>query len=221
MKNENYINIQGWMINDLKLSGNKLIIYAIIYGFSQDGKSEFTGSLNYLSKSINSTKPTVIKILKELVESGLLWKRVEVVNNINFNAYSVNLEGSKETLPLVKKLNGGGKEILLGGSKETLPNNTIINNTSNNNNNKGFSFSNSLESTGANLNLIADWLKVRKTKKATNSQTAFKLFLNQVEKSDLGINEVLIKCIENDWKSFNASWISKKLDKKVGFTKNR
>ena len=37
-----YITIQGWMRTDLKLSGNELIVYAIIYGFSQNKQGEFT-----------------------------------------------------------------------------------------------------------------------------------------------------------------------------------
>ena len=36
VKNENYLVIQGWMITELKLKGNELLIYAIIYGFSQN-----------------------------------------------------------------------------------------------------------------------------------------------------------------------------------------
>lgn len=35
VKNENYLVIQGWMITELKLKGNELLIYAIIYGFSR------------------------------------------------------------------------------------------------------------------------------------------------------------------------------------------
>lgn len=45
----NYITIQGWMRTDLKLSGNELIVYAIIYGFSQNKQGEFTGSAQYLA----------------------------------------------------------------------------------------------------------------------------------------------------------------------------
>ena len=44
-----YIAIQDWMISDLQLKGNELLTYALIYGFSQDGESEFKGSLKYLS----------------------------------------------------------------------------------------------------------------------------------------------------------------------------
>ena len=42
-----YIVIQDWMISDLQLKGNELLTYALIYGFSQDGESEFKGSLKY------------------------------------------------------------------------------------------------------------------------------------------------------------------------------
>jgi len=125
MKN-NYIQIQGWMVSELNLSGNQLITYALIYGFSQDGNSEFTGSINYLCRWLGCSRPTAIKALKELTELNLVDKVQVENNNIVFNKYSANIidlnndsRGSKETLPPVKKLNGG--------SKETLPNNTIYN----------------------------------------------------------------------------------------------
>ena len=35
IKNENYVVIQGWMVNELNLKGNDLMVYAIIYGFTQ------------------------------------------------------------------------------------------------------------------------------------------------------------------------------------------
>ena len=36
---DNYIVIQTFMIRELKLKGNELILYALIHGFSQDGTS--------------------------------------------------------------------------------------------------------------------------------------------------------------------------------------
>ena len=69
IKDENYYVIQGFMINLLGLKGVALSVYAIIYGFTQDGESEFTGSLQYLCDFTGGTsKPTIIKALKELVE---------------------------------------------------------------------------------------------------------------------------------------------------------
>ena len=51
-----YIVIQDWMISDLQLKGNELLTYALIYGFSQDGESEFKGSLKYISEFLGVKK---------------------------------------------------------------------------------------------------------------------------------------------------------------------
>ena len=66
VKRENYITIQGFMLTDLKLKGNELLIYACIYGFSQAENQVFNGSLQYLADWTNSTKQGVIKCLKSL-----------------------------------------------------------------------------------------------------------------------------------------------------------
>lgn len=125
----NYINIQGWMCSKLKLSGNELLIYALIYGFSQDGVSEFRGSRSYICKWFNISLPTVDKALNSLVEKNLITKREEIVNNVKYNCYKVILQGSKESLQgVVKNLYRGGKESLHNNTN----NNNNYNNTRNN-----------------------------------------------------------------------------------------
>ena len=127
IKDENYYVIHGWMLNQLNLKGVQLQVYAIVYGFSQCEDVEFTGSLSYLCEFTGVSKPTIIKALNDLQEKGLIFKREEKINGVQFNRYSI-------TLPLVKNFNRGSKETLMGlsknfngGSKETLPNN-IYNN---------------------------------------------------------------------------------------------
>ena len=71
---------------------------------------------------------------------------------------------------------------------------------------KKFNFKMSLLEYGFKKQLVTDWLKVRRTKKATNSETAYNKFISQVEKSTLDKNEILEVCIEKDWKSFNHTW---------------
>ena len=70
VKDENYIHIPGWAVTRLGLKGNELLVYSIIYGFSQDGETRFTGGLQYLADWTNSTKQSCIKCLKSLVEKG-------------------------------------------------------------------------------------------------------------------------------------------------------
>ena len=73
-KSSNYVTILGWMVNELHLSANKLLIYAIIHSFSQDGEGCFTGSLLYLQKWTGKSRTTVLSILTELLEDGLIEK---------------------------------------------------------------------------------------------------------------------------------------------------
>ena len=120
IKDENFYQIQGWMLNRLNLKGIDLQIFAIIYGFSQDDETEFTGSIGYLSEFTGASRPTVIKSLKKLCENQYIMKKENKINGVCFNTY--------KTLQGVKNFNGGSKETLLGGSKETLPNNNILNN---------------------------------------------------------------------------------------------
>ena len=62
------------MIKDLHLKGNELLVYALIYGFSQEEHCKFTGSLSYIAEWISSSNQTVINTLKSLIEKGLIIK---------------------------------------------------------------------------------------------------------------------------------------------------
>lgn len=74
VKPENYISIQGWMITELGLKNSELMIYALIYGFSQDGRSAFTGNIAYLQEWTQASRQTVHTCLNALMERGLITK---------------------------------------------------------------------------------------------------------------------------------------------------
>ena len=71
VRNENFVTLQGWMRNELNLKGNELMVYAIIYGFTQTEEMEFRGSLKYLAEWMGTSKRTVMNALKNLVDGGL------------------------------------------------------------------------------------------------------------------------------------------------------
>ena len=73
---------------------------------------------------------------------------------------------------------------------------------------KEFNFKNSLLNYGFDSTLINEWLVVRKKKKMTNSETAFKGFIREVEKSQMPINDLLRKCVEKSWGGIDAGWLS-------------
>ena len=86
MKNNNYITILGWMVNELSLSGNDLICYAVICGFSQNDNF-WEGSQSYLSEWLGVSRRTVVDILKRLISNGLIAKQEYEVNNVKFCKY--------------------------------------------------------------------------------------------------------------------------------------
>lgn len=74
VKDNNFIAIQGWMRTRLNLKGNELLIYSLIYGFSQDGQSRFTGSRKYIAEWCGCSLDTVDRSLNSLVSKGFLAK---------------------------------------------------------------------------------------------------------------------------------------------------
>ncbi|WGU68224.1 hypothetical protein QIU19_13315 [Capnocytophaga canimorsus] len=72
---------------------------------------------------------------------------------------------------------------------------------------KVFNFSQAMIDAGFDPELSTEWLKIRKAKKAVNSELAFKNFLREVEKSGRSPNEVLALIVQRQWKGFEASWL--------------
>lgn len=130
VNDENYINIMGWMVNKLHLKGNELLIYAIIYGFSQAEQQTFSGSLQYLADWTNSTRQGVMKNLKSLLDKGLIEKEDININGVKFCEYcTTELQG------VYNKVYRGVQQSLTGGVQQSLHNNINIDNTNNNINN--------------------------------------------------------------------------------------
>lgn len=71
-----------------------------------------------------------------------------------------------------------------------------------------FDFKKSLLSLGFDSKLVSEWLKVRKAKKLTNTETALGRFVKHVELTGLDKNLVLEKCVEKSWGGFESSWIT-------------
>ena len=113
VKREQYVVIQGWMLTELKLKSTELLVYAIIYGFSQADNTWFTGSLQYLADWTNTSKRNVMYILDKLVAKGFIQKREIVRNNVKFCELRTNFTGSEKSSPVVKKVHWVVKKVHL------------------------------------------------------------------------------------------------------------
>lgn len=99
---DNY-SISGWMINELKLNGNELLVYAIIYSYSRNKLNTFYGSLDYLSRYTNSDIRTVIRSIKRLLDKNYIIKLTDH-KGYNANQYMANLD-----LDCIKKMNSNNE----------------------------------------------------------------------------------------------------------------
>ena len=106
VSSDNYITIKAFMVNELHLSGNELIVYAVIYGFSQDGSSWFTGSRKYLAAWCQTSEKSVTHNLKKLLDAGLIEKRTHYERGCTINDYRA-----------IRSARHRGEESSLGGKK--------------------------------------------------------------------------------------------------------
>ena len=70
-----------------------------------------------------------------------------------------------------------------------------------------FNFRKAMLSEGFTPELVDEWLKIRKAKKAINSELAFKTFIEQVRKTNQDINAILSIIVQKQWKGFEADWL--------------
>jgi len=110
MKDHNYITIQGWMVNRLKLSGNELLAYAAIWGFSQDGESFFRGSGQYLADALGISRRSIVTILDKLAEKGLVKKHAVVKNGARVFGYRASKWCEETSQGGAKKLHSASEE---------------------------------------------------------------------------------------------------------------
>lgn len=131
VSSDNYITIKAFMVNELHLSGNELIVYAVIYGFSQDGSSWFTGSRKYLAAWCQTSEKSVTHNLKKLLDAGLIEKRTHYEHGCTINDYrairSARRRGEETSLG-GKKLPSTGEESSPVRGEETSPHTIEVDN---------------------------------------------------------------------------------------------
>ena len=178
IKRENFINISGWMVTDLNLTGNKLLVYAIIYGFSQDEESEFNSGTKYLADWIGCSYPTILGILKDLEKDGFIVKREVINSKGRYMAYRV-----------IKNLNNGSLKNFI----------TPIYNDNNINNNKNIKKGNNstLDSKENKLKESFEvfWKQYPK-QRAGSKEKAFKSYCKVIKENKCTEDKLLEVCVK-------------------------
>ncbi len=71
MRNDDYIVIQGWML-DLELTEKQLRLYAIIWGYSRDGRSRMRATAKHIAEWLKCKERHAKDLIRELEDLGLV-----------------------------------------------------------------------------------------------------------------------------------------------------
>ena len=217
MEKDYYINIQSFMVQDLKLSGNELLTYAIVYGFSQDGESVFLGSSKYVSYALGISRTTAIKALDGLTDKGLIIKFQEKINDVVFNRYKVSLQA-------IKNLDSTSTETVQGGYTETGHSNKDKDINIKNNKkkvSKSETYDDLIESYTDDDDLrqsLKAFIQMRKLIKKPLTNYALKLILNKLDKmsADSKTKTAIVnQSVEHSWQGVFPLKEEKKADQQT------
>ena len=216
------------MVTDLKLKGNDLFLFALIYGFCQNREAVFTGSLDYLCQWTNTSERTVQNVLNRLIDAGLIVKYsrqgetnaikinhdlIDKILNDNDAENATNCENSdfisnddksiKETEKSHENANNDGLGIIpfMQESKSTVKAKSIT-----------ITAETLVNQYGVSEQVALDWLAMRKNKRAPISGTVINGLIREAIKANLTLDNVLQICVERNWQGFQASWLLREVN---------
>ena len=98
--------VYEFMVAELGLSGNALLVYALLYSFGDCGLA-FYGTLEYLSERIGCSVSSVKRLLDSLIKANLITKVYEKDSKTPIYIINDGIEDSENTEN--KTENGGGE----------------------------------------------------------------------------------------------------------------
>lgn len=189
-----WIPIEIWEAQDL--SWNEKILLMEIDSFTAKGKDCFISD-EYIADLVNTSIRNASRMMTNLIEKGYV-VRTRFDGRRRFVASCL---GGADTPNLAEQT---------GQNCRTTYNNILIEeDKSSSVYNKGirFDFKSALVQIGVSPAIAEDWLKVRKGKKATNTETAFKSIEREILKSGRSAEECITLAVENSWSGFKAEWL--------------
>ena len=101
MKDSDYMIILAPMKSKLKLKGNALMLFALIHGYSKEGKNTCRVSLAYLAEWLDTDKAAISKLINKLAKAGYINKLEYYSGGVKCFEYMANYEAM-----LVKAIQG-------------------------------------------------------------------------------------------------------------------
>lgn len=187
-----WIPIEIWEAPDL--SWNEKILLMEIDSFTSQGKDCYISD-EYIAEALKISVRSAATMVSNLIHKGY-------VKKTRFDGRKRFLESTLAE-QLCKNCRADMQNLQTTYIQSTNISPTeIIDNKGNR-----FDFKKALMEIGVTEQVAEDWLKVRKEAKASNTETAFKGILREIEKTGLSADECIRVAAENSWRGFKAEWL--------------
>lgn len=199
--------IHGWMVTDLRLRGGELVTYALVHQFTQSGAGKFFGGPTYLAAWMGCSVNSARTYLHALVGKGLLLTEDEQVNGVIFRFYRINPDPLQNFEYPSKILSTPLQNFEI---EDNIDNKSLVKTKLNTNtpiSPKRFDFRAALLGLGVTPEVADAWMQVRKTKKAVNTEIAFRSVQREIEKAGRPADECIRLAVERSWSGFRADWL--------------
>lgn len=172
-----YFFIPEWLLQE---SGQTIHAYIFILNEIHINNGDFLTTKNEIATALDLTERQVRTILTKLSERG--YAEIKPMANRK-TSLSINFIGVLEDFEKEKVKTPPPRQ------------------------QNSFDFKKALIDYGFKKEIVEDWLKVRKTKKATNTEIAFNSFIKEIESRSCDINEMLKTSVTNSWSGFKHIWV--------------
>lgn len=166
---------------------------------------------------------TVYKWIKKLEENDMISiesnNQYSIITICNYDTYQTEIETKEQ--PSNSRVTTKEQQSNSRRTAEEQQSNTYnkdnkdnkVNKDNNIDTVKSFDFKKAFLQLDVDSKILEDWLKVRKTKKAVNSETAFNGIKKKMEASGMPFNECVKISAEKSWAGFDVEWLKDKQTK--------
>ena len=136
--------------------------------------------------------------MKYIVETHLMPLEAEQLNEKNLQLVGFTYDGDNRGFIYIflEKEEGEKESVEIGNSNGTT---------------KRFMFKNALIGLGVSPQLASDWIKVRQTKKAAQTETAFRIIEKQIklgmEAYGVDADDIIRVAIDRNWQGLKCEWL--------------
>lgn len=185
--------IEIWEADDL--SWNEKILLMEIDSFTSQGKDCFISD-EYISTLIGVSERSARTLLSNLINKGYI-NRTRYDGRRRYLQSTISYQSGKNCL-------SEWQNLPTTYNKSTNKSPTEINI----NKRVHFDFKKNLIALGVEEQVAEDWMQVRKEKKASNTETAFKRLREEIQKAGLSANECITLAVERSWQGFRAEYLN-------------